>query len=123
MNKFEQVSSDDHKMSLAGGRARTNVGARPRVGARGSVGGGPSTVSSNASWVMVAWESFPLDRMTDRDDRKLYLTVTSLGAVTSCTELVQNGVMAHTIKVSSNSIYSTVGPSQEAPFIHYHNMS
>ena len=47
MNKFEQVSSDGHQMSLAGGY---HVPCR---GLDWGKGRGPSTVRSNASWVMI----------------------------------------------------------------------
>ena len=55
MNKFEQVSSDDHQMSLAGGRA-----GGPRSDFWGYE---PCTVRSNASWVMVTWGPH-VDRQT-----------------------------------------------------------
>ena len=51
MNKFEQVSSDGHQMSLGGGT-------------RAGVWGG-YTLGSNASWVMDTWRS-PVERITDR---------------------------------------------------------
>ena len=58
-NKFEQVSSDDHQMSLAGG-PMSDVGVRLSGKGRmsdiqwvGHGGGGPCTVRSNVSWVMV----------------------------------------------------------------------
>ena len=58
MYKFEQVSSDDHQMSLAGGRAsaRAGEGVSQRCHVCGGGGGAgirPCTVSSNASCVMV----------------------------------------------------------------------
>ena len=81
INKFEQVSSDCHQMSLAGGPISDifwlGVGSDVRVRAEGSwvpclmsrwgedrarrVGN--YTVKSNASWLMVTWGP-PINRQT-----------------------------------------------------------
>ena len=50
MSKFEQVSGDHHKMSLAG----VGVGG-PRFDVKGG-GGGNCTVRSNTSWVITTWD-------------------------------------------------------------------
>ena len=81
MSKFEDVSSDDHQVSIAGGvRARVEgtmshvwEGARAGSyhvsclagGGNWSQGEGPCTVRSNASWAMVTWDT-PVDRQNDR---------------------------------------------------------
>ena len=54
VNKFEQVSSVGHRMSLAGGRLYSGVPCPGEF----------CTVSSNASWVMVAWTLPWTDRHT-----------------------------------------------------------
>ena len=46
---------------------------------RGGNRWGPCTMRSNASWVMVTWDR-PLNRMTDRQNWKHYLTTTSLAS-------------------------------------------
>ena len=53
VNKFKQVSSDDHQMSVAGRRGWVPclVSAGEEVGAIGGC-----TVRSNTSWVMVTWK-------------------------------------------------------------------
>ena len=54
MNKCEQVSSDHHQMSLAGGvpgLMSSKAGAAARRRGRRSC-----TVRSNTSWVMVTWD-------------------------------------------------------------------
>ena len=43
-----------------------------------SVGWGPCTVMSNASWVMVTWDYLPLPPWTDKHDWKHYHPTTSL---------------------------------------------
>ena len=61
LNKFEQVSSYGHQMSLAvgpeGSMSDGREGGVPMSDVGG--GGGGSTVRSNASWVMVAWRPSP----------------------------------------------------------------
>ena len=59
VNKFEQVSSDDHQMSLAGGQGGpmsdvkgAGVGS-PMSDVQGAGLLGPYRVKSKASWVMV----------------------------------------------------------------------
>ena len=82
MNIFEQVSSDDHQMSLAvpclmpGGGVGlpevqdscpgngNGVGAYYHVSYLGGVW--PCTVRSNASWVIVTWATLWTDWLTDR---------------------------------------------------------
>ena len=76
MNKFDQVSSDGHHMSLAVGWGR--VGG-PQVLCWGWDGRVPQmpvggrrrgcTVRSNASSVMVTWEPPTLDRIVDGQTR------------------------------------------------------
>ena len=89
MNKFEQVSSDHHQLSLTGGRvvgvpARMSGGGG-RVGSQvwcrgGGESGGPRSddcggggefclVTSNAWWVMDRCDHLPVDRMTDGQTR------------------------------------------------------
>ena len=91
MNKFEQVSSDDHQMSLAedwdkearagasgssvwcvGGRARESQVSCQGDEARAR---GLCTVRSNTSWIMVTWGT-PL--WTNRQEWTHYLPGTSL---------------------------------------------
>ena len=77
MNKFEQVSSYGHQMSLAGGWAWPELGV-PCLMARGAAAAGRGcTVKSNASWVMVTSGPPPL-LWTDRHEWKHYLLKTSL---------------------------------------------
>ena len=81
MNKFEQVSSDGHQMSLLGGRGEgvpmSHVGGGRFGGLELGGGGfhapcpgeggrprGLCTLRSNASWVMVTWG--PLCEQNDR---------------------------------------------------------
>ena len=57
MNKFEQVSSYDHQVSLRGG-GQTHIWRRPGLGVEvtcleGGGVSGPCTVRYNESWVMV----------------------------------------------------------------------
>ena len=71
MNQFKQVSSDSHQMSQAGEDTRCLGGMDILVqgcpmcgeGAMAGVGGGHCTLRSNASWVMVTWDS--PNRITD----------------------------------------------------------
>ena len=58
VSKFEQVSNDGHQMSPVGGEAGAGAGVTPctvwsHFWGRGLGVWGPSTVMSNASWVMV----------------------------------------------------------------------
>ena len=53
MNKFEQVSSGDQQMALAGGGVRAGG---PQSDVRVAGPGEACMVRSNASWVMVIWE-------------------------------------------------------------------
>ena len=64
VNKFEQVSNDGHQISLAGELGSSMSGVQMRTGAGGGVPcvmsrvpgpGGPDTVKSKVSWVMVIW--------------------------------------------------------------------
>ena len=60
VNKFEQVSSDDHQMSVAlGGSVPCLVSGKGGggLGLMSGIGGGEGTctVRSNASFVMVTW--------------------------------------------------------------------
>ena len=59
VNKFEQVSSLIHQMSLAGGSLYSEVHC---------LEGRQCTMRSNASWVIVTWHPSPL--WTDRYDWK-----------------------------------------------------
>ena len=79
MNKFEQVSSDHHQMSLAGEGVpglRSSCGwsiwipclmSRGQgVGPRSDVyGEGHCTVRSNASMVMITWDTPPMNRQSN----------------------------------------------------------
>ena len=57
MNKFEQVSSLGHQMSLAVRELIQGGGGRGLV-TKGPVrGAGPCTGKSNTSWIMVTWNS------------------------------------------------------------------
>ena len=69
MNKFEQVSSDDHQMSVAGGRAGRFSGLM----SKGAGAGGPCTVRSNASWVMVTGELPRTECWTDMTENITFL--------------------------------------------------
>ena len=57
MNKFEQVSSVGHKMSVVGGiPGPMSGGGGPRSDVwGGGPGKGDCTVRSKASWVMATW--------------------------------------------------------------------
>ena len=56
MNKFEQVSSDDHQIAvLSRGGVGPMSGVQRERGGRPHVGG-VCTVRSNVSWVMVTWD-------------------------------------------------------------------
>ena len=68
VNKFEQVSSDGHQMSLAGGAWAVGSLSNEVQYLRA---GGPGAMRSNASWLMVTYDT--VDRMTDRHDWKHYL--------------------------------------------------
>ena len=63
MNKFEHVSSDAHQMSLVGGKSEGSQCPKLRDIARGGRGSkchvsrGYCRGGSNASWVVVTWES------------------------------------------------------------------
>ena len=59
MNKFEQVSSGDQQMALAGGGVRAGG---PQSDVRVAGPGEACMVRSNASWVMVIWD--PPNRQT-----------------------------------------------------------
>ena len=62
VNKFEQVSGLDHQISVGVG-----WGWGPPSHAWRSESGpgkGSCTVRSKASWVMVTWDPFPVDRQT-----------------------------------------------------------
>ena len=70
MNKFEQVNSDGHQISVAGGFSCSisegSLGVPISHVWRGPGWGGVKTVRSNASWAMVTWEpSRQNDRQTD----------------------------------------------------------
>ena len=56
VNKFEQVSSDDHQMSQVRGSGQGVPWGPMSSGARLGWGRGPCTVSSIASWVVVTWD-------------------------------------------------------------------
>ena len=64
VNKFEQVSTDDPQMSLAG---RCPCTVRYHVW-RG-LGRGPCTVRSNSPWVMVRWEPPWTECQTDKTEK------------------------------------------------------
>ena len=67
VNKFEQVSSLEHQMSLAGGLglglgggwSQCLEGARLGPGQEGLL-----LMRSNASWVMITWDPLPVDGQT-----------------------------------------------------------
>ena len=63
VNKFQQVSSDGHQMSLTKG-----PGQEPR---------GPCTVRSHASWILVTWGGTLLDRQTDTTENITFLQLRS----------------------------------------------
>ena len=80
MSKFERVSSLGHQMSLVGGWGGGMYNEVDYMSAGGQEGPctvrshvwglGPWTVRSNASWVMVTWDSLilPANRRMDRHD-------------------------------------------------------
>ena len=85
MNKFEQVSSDDHQMPVGGRSHVSYLGGRGRshfcfLGRWGSGvmkrGSGRRYPCPNASWVNFTYGP-PLNRMTDRRMSKHYLPATS----------------------------------------------
>ena len=65
VNKFEQVSSDGHQMTLAvkSGGVRTAGGSHVMSDGLILGAGKPCTVSSNAFWVLMTWWT-PVNRQT-----------------------------------------------------------
>ena len=117
MNKFEQVSSDHHQLSLAGGRVVGVPGLMSgggesrvpglmsggRVGSPGLMtagGGGFCLVTSNAWWVMDREVTISLwtEWLTDRHDWKYYLpwrAVTSVFRGSTCIQFYRHSWKIH----------------------------
>ena len=79
VNKFEQVFSNCHQMSLAGGWA----GGVTCLVSRGGDEARACTVRSNASWVMVTWGP-TLNRMTETTENITFLQLRWRAVITSC---------------------------------------